>query len=409
MVRKSSLYSLVFTIFNDALGWGVILTIFAPLLMGESSHFLPEGATLQTRNLTLGLLIACYPLTQFIFMPFLGAVSDHLGRKKVLEWTILCAGFSFVLSAFAIWMESLFFLFVSRVLAGVFSANSATAQAAIADISSEREKSKNLSLSGIAGGLSWVVGPPLGGLLSSKDYFSWADFATPMWFVAGLFFLNYFWVLKSFEETYVKTDQEKQDWKQEIKNLVKLSKIPSMTPWMAICFFFFLGWGFYVLFYPALLIQRFQFDQSSIGLISGYQSIFWLISSTLLNRGLAERFKPQAFILPGLALTGPLCAILAFADTIQWWYAIFPILGLCGAAIWTNLIALLSNLAGRENQGKVFGVSQSLMSFAMFASPLISGLLAAATEKIPLAFSGIILMAVGIYASLYHFHKTKRG
>jgi len=408
MVRRSSLYSLIFTIFNDALGWGVILTIFAPLLMGQSNHFLPEEATLQTRNLTLGLLIACYPLTQFLFMPFLGAVSDHLGRKKVLEWTILCAGFSFILSAIAIWMESLLFLFISRILAGIFSANSATAQAAIADISSEREKAKNLSLSGIAGGLSWVIGPPLGGLLSTKAYFSWADFATPMWFVAGLFFVNYFWIVKSFEETYVKASHEKHNWRQEIKNLANLSRIPSMAPWLAISFFFFLGWGFYILFYPALLVQRFHFDQSSIGLLSGYLSLFWLASSTALNRGLAERFKPQAFILPGLAIAGPLCAILAFSGAIQWWYAIFPLLGLCGAAVWTNLMALLSNLAGRENQGKVFGVSQSLASLAMFASPLISGLLAAADERIPLALSGLILMAVGIYASLYHFHKTRR-
>jgi DHA1 family tetracycline resistance protein-like MFS transporter len=168
-------------------------------------------------------------LTQFVFMPFLGAISDLLGRKKVLEWTIACAGVSFVFSAVAIWMKSLALLFASRILAGIFSANAATAQAAIADISSERDKAKNLSLTGIAGGLSWVVGPPLGGLLSSKEYFPWADFATPMWFVAGLFFLNYFWVAKSFEETYVRSE-EKHSWKQEIKNIAKLSRIESMVP-----------------------------------------------------------------------------------------------------------------------------------------------------------------------------------
>jgi DHA1 family tetracycline resistance protein-like MFS transporter len=160
MIRKRSLYALIFTMFNDSLGWGVVLTLFAPLLMNETSHLLSDGISLQTQNLILGLLIACYPLTQFIFMPFLGAISDHLGRKKVLEWTTLFAALSFVLSAIAIWQESLFLLFSSRILAGIFSANSATAQAAIADISSEREKSKNLSLSGIAGGVSWVIGPP---------------------------------------------------------------------------------------------------------------------------------------------------------------------------------------------------------------------------------------------------------
>ncbi len=408
MIRKSSLYSLIFTIFNDALGWGVVLTIFAPLLMSGTGHFLPPETSLHTQNLILGLLIACYPLTQFVFMPFLGAISDHLGRKKVLEWTILCAGFSFILSAIAIWKGSLFLLFLSRILAGVFSANSATAQAAIADISSEREKAKNLSLSGIAGGLSWVIGPPLGGFLSTKAYVPWADFATPLWFVAGLFFINYFWIVKGFDETYVKTHREKHDWKQEIKDLAKLSSIPRMTPWLAISFFFYLGWGFFVLFYPALLVQKFQFDQSSIGLLSGYMSIFWLLSSTALNRGLAEKFKPEAFILPGLALVGPLCIGLGFSNAIAWWYVTFPILGMCGAAIWSNMLALLSNLAGKENQGKVFGISQSLMSLAMFVSPLLSGLLAAMDERIPLTASGVILIGIAVFASLYYFRKIRK-
>ena len=408
MIRKSSLYSLVFTIFNDALGWGVVLTIFAPLLMNPDSHFLPPGTSLQMQNVILGLLIGCYPLTQFIFMPFLGAISDHLGRKKVLEWTILCDSFCFILSAIAIWEGSLFLLFFSRILAGIFSANSATAQAAIADISSERDKSKNLSLSGIAGGLAWVVGPPLGGLLSTKAYFSWADFATPFWALSALFFINYIWIAKSFKETYVKTTKEKHDWKQEIKDLLKLSKIPHMTPWMVISFFFYFGWGFFILFYPALLVQRFYFDQSSIGLLSGYLSIFWLGLSLAMNRGLAERFKPEAFILSSLPIAGVLSIVIAFTSSIVWWYLAFPFLSICGSAIWINLSAHLSNLAGRENQGKVFGIGQSIMALAMFISPIISGSLAAIDDQIPLTSSGIILTITGVFASLYYFRKNKK-
>jgi MFS family permease len=233
----------------------------------------------------------------------------------------------------------------------------------------------------------------------------WADFATPFWFVAALFFINYLWVFRGFEETYVKMHHEKHNWKQEIKDIIKLSKIPKMLPWLTIAFFFYLGWGFYILFYPALLVQRFHFDQSSIGLLSGYLSIFWLISSIILNRWLAERFKPEAFILPGLAIIAPLCFVIAFSETINWWYATFPLLGLCGTAIWTNFLALLSNLAGRANQGKVFGVGQSLISLAMFASPLLSGVLAAIDERMPLAASGIILGIIGICAPLYYFRK----
>lgn len=409
MVKKSSLYSLVFTIFNDALGWGVVLTIFAPLLMNNSGEFLPRETSLQMQTIYLGLLIACYPVTQFIFMPLIGALSDHVGRKKILEWTILCAVFTFCLSAIAIWQGSLLFLFLSRLLAGIFSANAATAQAAIADMSSEREKGKNLSLTGIAGGLAWVIGPPLGGLLATQAYIPWADFATPFWFVAALLLLNYFWVRQSFEETLVKTKKSSHDWKQEIKDLSKLSKIRYMTAWLSILFFFYLGWNFYLLFYPTLLVQRFALNQSSIGLLSGYLSIFWLITSTALNKGLAEKFKPEAFVLLWLPILGLLVVILAFVPSIPWWYVILPFVAAGGASIWINLVAFLSNLAGRENQGKVFGIGQSLMALASCTSPIISGVLASIDEKIPLAIGGGILLAVGGFALLYYFRRHARS
>jgi DHA1 family tetracycline resistance protein-like MFS transporter len=407
-MKKSALYSLVFTIFNDGLGWGVVLTLFAPLLMNSTSHFLPEGASLDMQNVVLGLLIGCYPLTQFLFMPLLGALSDHIGRKKVLEWTILCAGFSFILTAVAISNGSLWMLFVSRILAGIFSANAATAQAAIADISSDREKAKNLSLTGIAGGLSWVVGPPLGGFLSTSQYFSWATFSTPIWIVAGIFFINYVWVAKSFEETYVrKTSGKKHDLKQDLKDIVRLSKIPTMSAWLWITLLFYFGWGFFVLFYPALLIQRFQFDQSHIGMLSGYLSVFWLICSTMLNRGLAERYKPQAFVLLCLPIAGLIAMVLAFTISIDWWYLTFPFMAICGAAVWINILALISNLAGKDNQGKVFGVSQSLMSLAMFVSPILSGTLAAFDNRIPMAIGGVVLLTAGAFASLYYFKRRR--
>lgn len=408
MIRKSSLYSLVFTMFCDGLGWGVVLTLFAPLLMQANSPLFPAGATAQMQNLVLGFLIACYPLTQFFFMPLVGALSDHIGRKKVLEWTILCAGFSFVLSAIAIYLGSLSLLFISRILSGIFSANSATAQAAIADISSESEKVKNLSLAGIAGGISWIVGPPVGGFLSTKSILPWADFATPFLFTALLFFLNYFWVYNSFTETYVKAAAgERHDLKQEIKNLAKLSKIPKMTPWLLITFLFYLGWGFYVLFYPALLVTRFHYDQQTIGLLSGYSSLFWLAGSTALNRGLAAKFKPEAFILYGLPIAGILCVVLAHTNLIVWWYVSFPFISICGAWVWTNLLAFLSNLAGKENQGKVFGVGQSLMALAMSTSPILSGIFAAWDERLPLTISGIILVSSGAFAVLYYFRRAK--
>jgi DHA1 family tetracycline resistance protein-like MFS transporter len=403
IAKKFSLYSLVFTIFNDALGWGIVLTIFAPLLLDPHNYFLPLDVTAQSRNILLGMLIASYPLTQFLFLPIVGAISDRQGRKKVLEWTILCAALTFGVSALAIAWKNISLLFISRLLAGVFSANAATAQAAIADLSTEKEKAKNLALGAMAGGIAWVLGPPIGGVLSSTTYFSHANFATPFWILSLLLLLNYAWVLWGFKETLVKHSKERHDWKQEIKDLFVLAKIKTMPIWLLIAALFDLGWNFYLLFYPALLVQRFYFGQSAIGLLSGYLAIFWLISSTALNKGLANYLTPKNFILASLPILGISSIFLAFAPSLAWWYVLFPIIGICGAAVWINMLALLSNLAGSTNQGKVFGIAQSLLSLASFISPLLSGPLAAFDERIPLVVGGVMLLGTGAFVLMRHF------
>ncbi len=391
MHSKSSLCSLLFTIFNDSIGWGIVLTLFAPLIFDSTGTFLPVDTSEGFRNILLGFLIGSYAITQFVSMPLIGALSDHFGRKKLLAWTLVGAMLSFFLSAFAIAIKSLALLFVSRLLAGLFSGNSGTAQASIADMSTERTKAKNLSLSGIVGGFSWIIGPPIGGFLSTSKWVPWFDFATPFWFLGILFFINLIWVWASFVETRVKN--EKHDWKQEIKDLSKLSKIPRMQGWLWVMFLFYLGWFFFGLYYPTLLVLKFNFNQEEIGFMSGYMSIFWLAGSLLLNRGFAEKLSPEKYVLICIPIAAFLFVVTTYLPSIDWWFLTLPFMTLCGAACWINNLAITSNLAGSENQGKVFGVGQSLLSLALFLAPLGSGLLATKEVNLSILLGAAILFA----------------
>jgi MFS family permease len=49
----------------------------------------------------IGLLLAAYPLAQFFGAPLLGSVSDRIGRKPVLLFSIVGTGASFVVLALA--------------------------------------------------------------------------------------------------------------------------------------------------------------------------------------------------------------------------------------------------------------------------------------------------------------------
>ena len=405
MMRKGSLYSLLFTIFNDAIGWGVVLTIFAPMLFDHTHPFLPDATSDSVRNVILGFLIGSYAITQFISMPLIGALSDHFGRKRILEWTIFGAMLSFLFSALAVWMGSLAILFTARLLAGLFSGNAGTAQAAIADMSSERAKAKNLSLSGIVGGISWIVGPPMGGFLSSSKWVPWFGYTTPFWFLALLFLINLIWINRSFVETYQK--KEKHDWKQEIKDLAKLSKIPRMGGWLTVAFLFYFGWFFFILYYPTLFVQRFHFDQEGIGYFSAYLAIFCFFGSLAMNRLFGEKMNAEVAMLWVLPISGILILIAAMQGGIEGWTWMFPFIGLAGTVAWVSAMAIISNLAGAANQGKAFGIIQSLMSLALFIAPLFTGFIAPYGLDLPIYFGTAVLIGVGLFALGLHTRRKR--
>lgn len=127
------------------------LTIIIPLLPLYATSF---GAN----PLMIGLLGAAYPLMQFFGAPFLGRLSDRYGRKPILVISQFGTLAGFILLGFA---NTLVLLFISRLIDGISGANIATAQAAISDSTTEKNRTQGLGLIGAAFGLGFIIGPIL--------------------------------------------------------------------------------------------------------------------------------------------------------------------------------------------------------------------------------------------------------
>lgn len=140
--RVMPIFALVFV---DVLG----LTVILPLLHLYAAAF---GAT----PLQIGIAVAAFPMAQLIGVPMMGALSDRYGRKPLLLISQITTCLSFVMLGFA---QSLEMVILSRVLDGVFGANLATAQAAISDITTEKNRARGLGLTGAAFGLGFIFGP----------------------------------------------------------------------------------------------------------------------------------------------------------------------------------------------------------------------------------------------------------
>jgi DHA1 family tetracycline resistance protein-like MFS transporter len=125
------------------------LTIIIPLLPLYAASF---GAN----PLMIGALGTAYPLMQFIGAPLLGGLSDRFGRKPILLISQLGTFIGFLVLGFA---NTLFLLFLARIIDGLSGANIAAAQAALTDSTTEKTRTQGLGLLGAAFGLGFILGP----------------------------------------------------------------------------------------------------------------------------------------------------------------------------------------------------------------------------------------------------------
>lgn len=402
MEKNSSFLSLLFTLFNDLLNISIVVVIFAPMLMGSGAIFL-EHASIEVKTTHLGFLLAAFPFAQFLTAPFFGSVSDSLGRKKTLLIALLGCCFFNVLSAISINMKSLTLLYISRFLAGALSGNAPLAQAAIADLSDKQSKAKNLSYVGVTSSLAWILGAPLGGILANDHLISWFNFSIPFWFSASLFSINFIWLAISFHETY-KTHSEVLNFKIELLNIRKVFSIPKMKAPLSALFMYFVGWMMFIYFFPAIFVERFDFNQTEIGYIAGFTALCFWLGSKVTQKASASILPDKLVLIPFLSV-GIFVFISSFLP-IFWPYLIIFFFA-CGfsACVWISLMAVISNLAGEENQGKAFGVQQSLLSLASLLSPIIAGIIAPIDIKLPLVLAGTLLI-VG-FAIFTFFYRNK--
>jgi len=120
MLRRSqnaSLSVVFLTVFVDLLGFGMVLPLI-PFYGETLTAGLSEGETAWT----LGLLLSCYSIMQFIFSPVWGRVSDRMGRRPILLLSLGSSAFFYALFGVASMQGSLTWMFLSRIGGGIAGA-----------------------------------------------------------------------------------------------------------------------------------------------------------------------------------------------------------------------------------------------------------------------------------------------
>jgi len=150
-MKRSPLVILLLTVLLDLIGFGIVL----PLLPTYAKD-------LGANPFMIGLIAAIFSIMQFIFSPLWGKLSDKVGRRPVMLISIFITALSYLVFSRA---STIALLLFARGLSGIGSANIATAQAYITDVTDSKSRSGAMGMMGAAFGIGFIIGPLIGGLL----------------------------------------------------------------------------------------------------------------------------------------------------------------------------------------------------------------------------------------------------
>jgi DHA1 family tetracycline resistance protein-like MFS transporter len=367
------LFSILFTVFLDYLGVGLVFPFFFPMIMEPTNGFLDPNTLSETRGLIVGMLLSSYSLAQFWSLPLLGAFSDRLGRKKVLSLSLIIISFGFFIGYLGVIFKSIYLLFLSRIIAGIGSGNYAVAQASIADMTYDKLKHKYFGLLNTACGLGFVVGPFLGGWLSNFSFFNFSSYATPFLASFVLTIANVLMVSCYYRETLTNFKKVKISFFKALHNFQKAFTIRRLKLLFLVMFIFSFGWGFLCEFLPLFLIQRLNYTAEGIGYTYAYLGFLVALFQGLAIRPFINRFSSRTLLMWGLFCLAISTPFLCFAQSsIHLLILLLPIM-FFEALIYPSASSLVSDLSLKDEQGQNLGIHQSVQSLAFALAPLFSG------------------------------------
>jgi DHA1 family tetracycline resistance protein-like MFS transporter len=399
------LIALLFTVFIDSLGFGLVFPLLAPLMMNPETGMLAADVSLPARGLIFGLLISSFCLAQFFSGPTLGALSDRKGRKKILVVTICAACFSYVLAGISVLMGNPILLFLSRILAGVSAGNFAVAQSVVVDTTPPEEKSKNFGLIGMAWGTGFIIGPFIGGKFSDPSL-GWS-LSTPFWVAAILCVVNLLLVLWKLKESLQTFKQTPLDLFASARQIKRAFQMPGLRVIFAVMFVFSFGWGFFTEFSSLFLLCRFGVGVGEIANFYAYVGVWVALCQGILIRPFLKRFSSQTLLPSSLIALGVLMPLMLVAPSFYGLFFVLPLVVLPEALIQPAATAIVSNLTPPDSQGEMLGIHNSIQWAGIGLAPLFSGSLVALYPFLPITVCSICMF---ITAGLFFlFYKTQKA
>lgn len=392
MPFSKKLIILLSGLFLVMVGFGITLPVL-PFYI----KYLAQAQGISSQNLWLhvGLITGIYPFMQFLLSPYLGSLSDRLGRRPLILYGL--AGYSISMFLFSI-SGSIPLLYIFRLSAGIFAAAFFIAASAyVADNTSEDKRGGGMSLLVSVASLGVVAGPLIGNLFSKADItigqLTIDKYSLPFSLSAILALLVCSILFFSLKESYKNRHHEIIDIKKKERKSVFIDLKSIKKSFALLLLFSFISQLSLAMFEGtfALHSQRlFQFDVKQMGFV------FIVCGSVmgLLQLGPIAwliKWKGERALLPyGLLILGIGMSLLMLSSEIGFILFFVSIVSV-GMAILTPSLASLVTIESSETYGTSLGIYSSVNSLGQMLGVILGSVMMIWFDHLPYFIISIML------------------
>ena len=354
-----------------------------------------------------GVFLAAMSLTMFLSSPYLGAIADQIGKKKVFVFLPLGYGLSQVMFALT---GNLPMMILSRLFSGIFAgATYSVAYGYVSDISERQMKSANIAKIGSIAIIGGALGAKIGGQVAVMN--TTYPFILQLILsivVTGLLFF----FLKDTEEDEEETKSKRLS---DLKGLnpfstFKYRKELDSSSKFFVLIIFMSGVGIFSYNSSIIYFLKFYKNVSSntIGTFTMLSSLLAFLGTSFLLKWMLKKHKEisiyRVFVTLGILIM-ILSLVILEKGLIP--YVLFSIYTMSYEIVRTLGNSILANRFKRD-QGKILGIATGMGSLGMAVGSLISGYLLAMDSYLPFIVN-IVMMSLVIGLLIYNnFINTKK-
>jgi DHA1 family tetracycline resistance protein-like MFS transporter len=393
--KYSQLNPLWISVFVDILGFSIILP-FLPFFIAEFN----------ASPAIIGFLLSSNAIFGFIFGPILSKLSDKYGRKPMM---LISLGGTFVGFIILILSNNIIVLLISRIIDGIFSGQFPIARSVIGDVVSPEDRPKQMTNIGITFGLAFLIGPAIGGLLSSFGFIGPGIIATILTGFSLVYTAIY---LKESLPTNLKTSilNEKMLEIPVVPIVVKESSSiwkNNKTIILLIQYSFIaISGGILQTTFSLFAGIRLGLEPFVVGILLTLLGVYQIIFRLLLFNRLREKIGDPITAIVGLATYILPYFLLAFVSQVWELMIILGFISFAGSMSQGIITGFISRSVDNRNQGKVMGISTGIDNLAQIIGPIAGGLLLSLSGNLPYA---LVLSLLSVFPFIIGFKVLKFG